>query len=139
MNQVPPVLFLIFNRPKTSAKIFERIRDARPRQLFVAADGPRVYAEKDLTLCEQTRHIIQRVDWDCEVKTLFQTENLGCKRAVSEAITWFFRCSGCQSDSAVGGVLLWDNRFPQHYPMNDFSGKRRRMIRTTTLEGRRSG
>lgn len=33
-----------------------------------------------------------------------------------------------------GGVLLWDNRFTLHYPINDFSGQRRRMIRTTSLE-----
>ena len=33
-----------------------------------------------------------------------------------------------------GGVLMWDNRFTLHYPINDFSGERRRMIRTTCLE-----
>lgn len=34
------------------------------------------------------------------------------------------------------GVILWDNRFTLHYPINDFSGQRRRMIRTTSLEPR---
>ena len=33
----------------------------------------------------------------------------------------------------AGGVIMWDNRFTLHYPINDFSGKRCRMIRTTTL------
>ena len=33
-----------------------------------------------------------------------------------------------------GGVLLWDNRFTLHYPVNDFSGERRVMIRTTSIE-----
>ena len=33
-----------------------------------------------------------------------------------------------------GGVILWDNRFTLHYPINDFAGERRRMIRTTCME-----
>ena len=35
-----PVLFLIFNRPDTTERVFEEIRKARPPRLYVAADGP---------------------------------------------------------------------------------------------------
>lgn len=35
------VLFLIFNRPDTTAQVMEAIRAARPSRLYVAADGPR--------------------------------------------------------------------------------------------------
>jgi len=45
----------------------------------------------------------------------------------------------CRFRWQVGGVLLWDNRFTLHYPMNDLRGKQRRMIRTTALEGGISG
>lgn len=41
----------------------------------------------------------------------------------------------CRFRWKAGGVLIWDNRFTLHYPINDFSGQRRRMIRTTSLEG----
>jgi taurine dioxygenase len=41
----------------------------------------------------------------------------------------------CRFRWQPGGVLLWDNRFTLHYPINDFTGERRRMIRTTCLEG----
>ncbi|MGB0504578.1 MAG: TauD/TfdA dioxygenase family protein [Pikeienuella sp.] len=41
----------------------------------------------------------------------------------------------CRFRWCVGGVLIWDNRFTLHYPINDFSGQRRRMIRTTAMEG----
>ena len=34
----------------------------------------------------------------------------------------------------VGDVLMWDNRFTQHYPINDFTGYERLMIRCSTLE-----
>ncbi len=40
----------------------------------------------------------------------------------------------CRFRWSPGGVLLWDNRFTLHYPVNDFSGERRVMIRTTCLE-----
>lgn len=37
-----------------------------------------------------TRKIVEKVDWDCEVKTLFRDENLGCGLNVSGAINWLF-------------------------------------------------
>ena len=40
----------------------------------------------------------------------------------------------CRFRWEKGGVILWDNRFTLHFPINDFSGQRRHMIRTTTLE-----
>lgn len=36
-----PVAFLIFNRPDTTARVFEAIRQAKPPKLLVVADGPR--------------------------------------------------------------------------------------------------
>ena len=86
-----PVLFLIFNRPDTTQKVFDAIKKAKPKQLFVAADGPREGEEGEKEKCEQTRKIIEQADWDCKVKTLFRDKNLGCKVAVSSAIDWFFK------------------------------------------------
>lgn len=40
----------------------------------------------------------------------------------------------CRFKWRQGGVILWDNRFTLHYPINDFVGERRIMIRTTALE-----
>jgi len=40
----------------------------------------------------------------------------------------------CRFRWKPGGLLMWDNRFTLHFPINDFSGQRRRMIRTTSLE-----
>ena len=41
----------------------------------------------------------------------------------------------CRFRWAAGGVILWDNRFTLHYPINDFRGALRVMIRTSTMEG----
>ncbi|MFD2938162.1 nucleotide-diphospho-sugar transferase [Spirosoma flavum] len=100
-----PVLFIIFNRPVVTQTVFTVIREARPKQLFVAADGPRPHKAGEASLCEQTRQIINQIDWDCAVYTLFQEQNLGCKRAVSSAIDWFF-------SHAEEGIILEDDCLP---------------------------
>ncbi len=85
-----PILFIIFKRPEHQKQVFEQIRQVRPTQLFIAADGPRANVPSDTEKCAEARKIIQQVDWPCEVKTLFRDKNLGCGLAVSSAITWFF-------------------------------------------------
>ena len=83
------VLFLVFNRPDTTALVFETIRQAKPPRLYVAADGPRENREGEAERVARVREIATAVDWPCEVKTLFREKNLGCKFAVSSGITWF--------------------------------------------------
>ncbi len=100
-----PVLFIVFNRPDTTGKVFERIREVKPSRLYIAADGPRASRPADEVNCTEVRQIVQQVDWDCEVKTLFSDVNKGCKIAVSDAITWFF-------DNEPEGIILEDDCFP---------------------------
>ncbi len=100
-----PVLFLVFNRPTTTARVFDVIREARPRQLFIAADGPRENKPGEAERCIEVRQIVSRIDWPCDVKTLFRTTNAGCGRGVSEAITWFF-------DHVEEGIILEDDCLP---------------------------
>ena len=100
-----PVLFLIFNRPDTTKRVFESIREAKPPRLYIAADGARKDKIGERELCEQTREITNNVDWNCEVKTLFRDKNLGCKIAVSSAINWFF-------ENEEEGIILEDDCLP---------------------------
>jgi len=101
----PPVLILIFNRPELTEKVMEKVRRAEPRKLFVGADGPRDNHPDDAELCAQARCVATQVDWDCEVRTLFRDENLGCKQAVSTAISWFF-------EHVEAGIILEDDCVP---------------------------
>lgn len=82
------------------------IAKARPKKLFVAADGPREDIEKEAELCEEVRKVIGRnVSWKCEVETLYREKNLGCKKAVSSAIDWFFAKN-------EAGIVLEDDTLP---------------------------
>lgn len=85
-----PVAFFIFNRPDTTAQVFEIIRQARPVKLLVVADGPRPTHLTDAEKCAETRAIIKKVDWDCEVMTNFSGSNLGCKTRMSTGLDWVF-------------------------------------------------
>lgn len=85
-----PVAFIIFNRPDTTIRVFEAIRQAKPQQLLVIADGARVDRAHEAEKCIATRAIIDRVDWECEVITNYSDINLGCKRRVSSGIDWVF-------------------------------------------------
>lgn len=101
-----PILFLIFNRPDLTKQVFGQIRKIRPKQLFIAADGPRVAKPEDKEKCTITRELVlNMIDWDCEVKTLLREKNLGCGLAVSQAITWFF-------EHVEMGIILEDDCCP---------------------------
>lgn len=100
-----PVLFIIFNRPDTTLLVFNEIRKAKPSRLYIAADGPRTGNITDAKLTAEARNVATLVDWDCEVKTLFREQNLGCKEAVSTSIDWFFSLE-------EEGIILEDDCLP---------------------------
>ncbi|MBL0742454.1 nucleotide-diphospho-sugar transferase [Chryseolinea lacunae] len=100
-----PILLIVFNRPDTTRQVFDAIRRAKPRRLFVACDGPRPNHPTDGERSERVRAITSRVDWDCDVKTLFRETNLGCGIGPAHAITWFFQ-------HVEQGVILEDDCLP---------------------------
>jgi hypothetical protein len=101
-----PVLFIVFNRPDTTTRVFEAISLARPPRLYFAVDGPRVDNPEDVENITLVRNLVlNNIDWDCQVFTLFRDQNLGCKRAVSDAINWFF-------EREEMGIILEDDCLP---------------------------
>ncbi|TFY90069.1 nucleotide-diphospho-sugar transferase [Pseudomonas kairouanensis] len=100
------VLFLVFNRIDSSKKVFAAIRQAKPARLYIAADGARAGRDAEAETVKALReYLVGAVDWPCQVKTLFREKNLGCKYAVSGAITWFF-------DQEEQGIILEDDCLP---------------------------
>lgn len=99
------VLFIIFKRYDTALQVFNAIREARPPKLYIAADAPRDGVEGEYEECMKTREIVNLIDWPCEVKTLFQTENQGCGIGPYKAITWFF-------ENEEQGIILEDDCIP---------------------------
>lgn len=98
-----PVVLTIFNRPDLTELVFQAIARARPRRLFVLADGPR--SPEEAELCARTRAVIDKVDWDCDVKLDVSEVNLGCRRRCASGFDWVFS----QVDAAI---ILEDDCVP---------------------------
>ncbi len=91
MKSKVPVLLVIFNRPETTRFVFESIRKYQPDKLYIASDGPRESNPEEKQIVEETRKmVLYAIDWDCEIKTLFRENNVGCAVGVSGGISWFF-------------------------------------------------
>ncbi len=97
------VLILFFNRPDSLAKVFEAVRAARPARLFLYQDGPR--GERDMAGIEACRRVVEKVDWPCEVKRLYQEKNFGCDPSEFISQRWAFS----QTDKCI---VLEDDDVP---------------------------
>ncbi len=100
------ILFLTFNRLDTTKRVFEEIKKAKPLKLYIASDGPREDVLGEDEKVKEVRNFIEsNIDWECEVKTLYRDKNLGCGKAVSDSITWFF-------ENEEEGIILEDDCLP---------------------------
>lgn len=98
-----PILVLAYNRPDLVAKVMHVIQVYKPIHLYLACDGPRMNKEGDANHVSDTREtMLNAVNWDCEVHTLFREQNRGCAYGVYEAISWFF-------EHEEYGVILEDD------------------------------
>ena len=96
-----PLLIIGFNRPDHMRVLIERLREIEPRNIYLAIDGPRSDRPDDREMVERCRNLVDEIDWEVDVQTLFQEDNLGCGLGVSTAISWFF-------DHEERGIILED-------------------------------
>ena len=97
---------MVFNRPDVTRRVFDAVRQAQPPKLYLAADGPRQNRAGEVERCQAVKEIVSKVDWPCEVHTLFREKNLGCKLAISSALDWFF-------SQEPEGIILEDDCLPE--------------------------
>lgn len=105
MSVDEPVLVMAFNRPEHLKVLLQRLREVRPSRMYVAIDGARPDRTGEVERVQACRELVDTIDWDCEVRTLFQDANLGCGQGVTTAITWFF-------SQEERGVILEDDIIP---------------------------
>lgn len=98
-----PVALIIFNRPDLTRAVFEAIAKAKPRVLFVIADGPRFPEETEQ--CTKARALLHNIGWDCRILRNVSEKNLGCKRRIAGGLDWVFS----QVDEAI---ILEDDCVP---------------------------
>jgi hypothetical protein len=100
-----PVLLIVFNRPNTTQIVFDAIKKAKPKKLYVAADAPRLGNKTDEINCLLVKEIVKQVDWDCEAYYRFSETNQGCGPGPYNAISWIF-------DNEDHAIILEDDCVP---------------------------
>lgn len=100
-----PVYLHIFNRHDHTKRVLNAIRAVKPRKLYVVGDGPRSWVPTDTAECLSTRKLIEQIDWQCDVSTMYFDENLGSYKAYVSGVSWLFS----KEESAI---LLEDDDLP---------------------------
>jgi len=85
-----PVVLILFNRPRPTARVWAAIRRWQPTRLFLVADGPRRGHPDDVDRCRLARACVDRVDWPCEVRRIYAEHNLGCRWRVNTGLDEVF-------------------------------------------------
>lgn len=102
-----PVLLLAFNRPDNTRQVLDQIRLAAPVRLYAHCDGPRASHPTDTENVARVRKLIedQGPGEHTELKTFFRNKNVGLRKGIAEAISWFFEQEAC-------GIILEDDCLP---------------------------
>jgi hypothetical protein len=104
-NKKPAVLLLGFCRADNFIQVAERVGAAGVNTIYVALDGPRDGRPGDIDNLNRIKAFVDQMEKGCIIHRLYREHNLGCARAVSEAITWFL-------DDCEEGIILEDDCLP---------------------------
>jgi hypothetical protein len=99
------VLLLFFARPEQTEKVFEQIKLARPKRLYLYQDGAREGRLDDVENINKCREIVENIDWDCEVHKWYQEKNIGCDPSEFLSQKWMF-------ETEEMGIVLEDDDVP---------------------------
>ena len=109
-----PVLLLLYNRPNYTKKLIKNLSFIKPKKIFVSIDGP--VNDSDKLKIRSVRNIVKKkITWKSKIKFKINKKNLGCRKSVSEAISWFF-------DQVKFGIILEDDILPSNF-FFDFCSK----------------
>lgn len=100
-----PVVLIAFRRPDVTRRNLEVLRQVRPEQLFIVADGPRPDRPDEARQCEAVRALFDKIDWPAKVERKLADRNLGLEANVELGLDWVFS----QVDRAI---VLEDDCIP---------------------------
>jgi len=106
MSLKTAVAIAVFNRPEHTGRLMESLRMAKPRHLFVVADGARRDHGSDADHCRTVLDTVDRaIDWPCEVRRNISDTNLGCGRRIATGLDWVF-------EQVEEAIILEDDCIP---------------------------
>lgn len=81
------------------------ISSVRPKELYVLCDGPRSWVYGEDQLISESKHQIEKVDWNCKIHTNYFSTNLGVTETFNLGINWFF-------ENNESGIILESDCLP---------------------------
>lgn len=84
------VALFIFRRPDHTREVFESIRSARPRHLFVVSDEASDPGGQDAARVAAARAVTEGVDWECDVVRLYASSHMGCRERIISGLDAVF-------------------------------------------------
>lgn len=85
--------------------MFEEIREARPEKLYIIADGARPDAQGEQQQVDETRKVVENIDWPCDVVRIYASKNLGLRERVSTGLDEVF-------SREASAIILEDDCLP---------------------------
>ena len=102
-----PILITAWNRPEKIRKLINSLKKTKPQNLYFSCDGPKNENKEELEKINLTRKIInETIDWECNIKKVFNDSNLGCRINMIRSINWVFE----NNDMAI---ILEDDCIPK--------------------------
>jgi hypothetical protein len=98
-----PIVFIIYNRPEKTERVFSVIKKIKPKYLYIIADGPKNI--EDEIKCNLSREITKCIDWEVDLKILEADYNMGNVPRTISGLDWVFS----QTDKAI---ILEDDCIP---------------------------
>lgn len=100
-----PVVLFVFKRADTVIRIIDRLREVKPKKLYILADAGR--NDEERRLVENCRNkIVAAIDWKCEVIKNFAEENRGVYGQIALGAKWVFEREDC-------AIFLEDDNLPE--------------------------
>lgn len=99
-----PILILAYKRKEKTKVLLEKIKQYKPKKVYIAVDGPKDSYEID-QINEVNELFDDFIDWDCEVQKRNLNINLGTHYGIETAIDWFF-------SKEKRGIILEDDCLP---------------------------
>lgn len=100
-----PVVFFVYNRMSTTARVFEAIAAAQPSTLLIVADGPHPDRPDDARKCQEIRDLVTKPTWPCTVHLNLADTNLGFKKRIASGLQWAF-------ELAEEAIVIEDDTLP---------------------------
>jgi hypothetical protein len=104
-NQFAPVLVIAFNRVDATRSVIDALIESGVKVIYFAVDGPRSSVITDALRVSEVKALESEYRDSIKFITHTQQGNLGCRLAVTEAISWFLS----QVDF---GIILEDDCVP---------------------------